>query len=360
MSLQELREEVKSIDQDIVQLVARRLCITQKIGEEKRQANIPLRNWEVEKEVMDNAIKMADISKIPQELVKTIMYHLLHESRIQQEKIRYSSCRGDPESILIIGGLGEMGKWFCYFFQNQGHDVSIYDIKGTSQEFKSYVDLGQALKGTTYTLIATPLDEVPMMIETIADSNYRGFIFDIASFKGHLADTIELACKSGAAIASIHPMFGATARTLSDKVICICDCGHRKATENVRKLFQNTAASLITVSLEEHDRLISHVLGLSHLVNIVFIKALMKGGYTYEELLRVASTTFLSQIKTAFSVINENPALYYAIQRLNPFKQELFDNLKMSLHDVVACITQGKGVSFVDIIEKEKGWLNAE
>lgn len=363
MNVEELRKKVRCIDLEIVRLIGERLDITQRIGEEKSKANIPLRNWEVEKEVMDNAVSLADEHKISQEVVKAIMYHLLRESRIQQEMIHYSSYQGDRENILVIGGLGDMGMWFCRFFQNQGHAVRIYDIKGSSgssREFTSFDDLEQALKETTYVLIATPLDEVPMMIEAVVDLNYKGIIFDIASLKGHIKDTVDLARGRGGAIASAHPLFGPNVRTLSDKVICICDCGHHEATENVKKLFQNTAASLITISLEEHDRLISYILGLSHIVNIVFIKTLMSGGYTSRDLRKVASTTFLAQMRTASSVIEENPALYYAIQRLNPFKEDLYDNLKKSLHDIVGCIIKGDGASFITIMDRGRKWLNTE
>lgn len=360
MDIKTLREKVRYIDQDIVRLISERLGITRQIGEEKRKADIPLRNWEVEKEVIDNAIRMAGERGVSEDLVKAVMHHVLVESRIQQEMIHYSASADDRENILVIGGLGDMGQWFCYFFQNQGHRVRIYDIKGTSQEFESYPDLKEALKETTYALIATPLDDVGVTIDAIRALDYQGVVFDIASLKGHIQNAIEDALGHGVAIASIHPLFGPAARTLSDKVICICDCGHPTATTDARKLFQNTAASLVTMSLEEHDRLISYILGLSHLVNIVFVRALMSGGYPYKELQQFASTTFLSQMKTARSVMEENPALYYTIQRLNPFKEDLYDALKSAMQEIVGCILRGDGASFIEIMEHGEQWLNAE
>src|SRR5688500_19740217 len=49
---------------------------------------------------------------------------------------------------------------------------------------------------------------------------------------------------------------------------------HGKALDQARGLFASTMAELVVVELEEHDRLIAFVLGLSHALNIAFFTAL--------------------------------------------------------------------------------------
>ena len=151
-------------------------------------------------------------------------------------------------------------------------------------------------------------------------------------------------------------MFGPGARTLSDKVVCICDCGCSDAFTRVIRLFEMTAASIVHLSLVDHDRVISLVLGLSHIINVVFIRALMQGGFEYRELKRVASTTFLSQMITAGSVIKEDPHLYYAIQRLNPFRDELYKNLKSTVDRISESVLQGREEEFISILNNGRKW----
>ena len=358
--LDRLREEVRGIDSEIISLIAKRIEVTKKIGQKKKEEGMALRNWEIEKMAIDNAEKVARDLGLSSHLIRPIMRQLILESRIQQELQHYSAYTGDKENILIIGGLGEMGKWFSYFFQNQGHNVSIYDIKGESDEFRSYTTLAEGVKEASFVLIATTLDEVPLVIDSVVELNFKNVVFDVASLKGHLKDSIESARERGVAIASIHPMFGPNARTLADKVICLCDCGVSEANKKIEDLFRDTAASIVKISLDEHDRVISYVLGLSHLINVIFIKSLMHGGYTYNELKNFGSTTFFSQITTAESVLKENPYLYYAIQRLNPFQKDLYDNLKKASDLITKNVMQGNGKEFISIMEKGKQWLEGQ
>lgn len=358
--LNKLRAMVRKIDGEIINLISKRIDITKKIGAKKKEEGMALRNWEIEKMAMDNAEKVAGELGLSPHLIRPVMQQLILESRIQQELHHYSAYTGSKVDILIIGGLGEMGRWFSYFFQNQGHNVFIYDIKGKSDEFKSYASLEEAVREVSFVLVATTLDEVPLMIDSVVELDYKKVIFDAASLKSHLKDSIENARKRGVAITSIHPMFGPNARTLSDKVICLCDCGVSEANKKVEGLFKDTAASIVKISLKEHDRVISYVLGLSHLLNIIFIKSLMGGGYAYNELKSFGSTTFLSQIVTAESVMKENPYLYYAIQRLNPLQQELYDSFKQASDFVIKTVAQGKGKEFISIMEEGKQWLEGK
>ncbi len=355
--LDNLRKKVRGIDKEIINLIWQRIEITKKIGEKKKEEGTPLRNWELEKSVIENATTIALDLGISQSLIKSIMQHLIMESVIQQEKLHFSAYSGDKENILIIGGLGEMGEWFSYFFQNQGHNVSIYDIKGKSKTFKSYESLNEGIKEASCALIASSLDSVPVIIDKLTQLKFKGTVFDIASLKGHLLNSIKRANEKGIPITSIHPMFSSTTRTLSDKVICFCNCGNEEANQKVLLLFKNTAASIVKLSLKEHDRLISYVLGLSHIINIIFMKVLMKGGYEYKNLKKVASTTFNSQMITATSVINENPYLYYAIQRFNPFKEDLYKKLNEVVKSIIDDVLSENMKGFIKTMEKGKEWL---
>ena len=355
--LDELRGKVSEIDREIIKLIGKRIEITKKIGEKKKREGIPLRNWEVEKAVIENATEFADELGISSTLIKSLVQQLIMESRIQQELLHYSAYKGNKESVLIVGGLGEMGRWFSFFLQNQGHDVSVYDINGQSEDFKSCKSLEEGIGETSCALIAASLEAVPKIIDELTRLEFRGIVFDIASFKGYLKSSIRRANERGISITSIHPMFGPSIRTLSDKVICFCDCGNEMANRKVESFFKDTAASIVKLSLDEHDRIISYVLGLSHMINILFMKVLMEGGYTCGELKKAASTTFLHQMVTSASVIHENPNLYYAIQKLNPFRGDLFSNLKKATESIADIVLSGNKREFLSLMEKGKDWL---
>jgi chorismate mutase/prephenate dehydrogenase len=355
--IEKLRKEVREVDKEIIKLIAKRLSITKKIGGNKKKKGIPLKDWKVEKEVIKNALEVASQEKLSQELIKTIMQNIITESKIQQEILHYSSYSGDKEDILIIGGLGEMGLWFANFFANQGHNVFIHDTKGKSEHFKSFDSLANAVKEASCILLAVPFEIMPEIIEKIIQLEFKGTVFDIASLKDNSKNAIEKALKQGISYTSTHPMFGPKVSTLSDRIICLCDCGNKKATEKVKTFFKDTSATIVEIPLEKHDRIISYVLALSHIINIIFMKALMDGEYDYAELKKVASTTFVSQMGTTKEVITENSDLYYAIQKLNPFKNDLYDRLEQALKYVIESVSKGNKEDFIKIMKEGRKWI---
>jgi chorismate mutase/prephenate dehydrogenase len=355
--IEKLRKEVKEVDKEIIKLIAKRLSITKKIGGNKKKKGIPLKDWKVEKEVIKNALTAASEEGLSSELIKTIMQNIITESKIQQEILHYSSYSGDKENILIIGGLGEMGLWFANFFANQGHNVFIHDTKGKSEHFKSFDNLVSAVKEASCILLAIPFEIMPDIIEKIIQLEFKGTVFDIASLKDNSRNAIKKALKCGISYTSIHPMFGPRVSTLSDRIICLCDCGNKIATEKVKTFFKDTSATIVEIPLEKHDRIISYVLALSHIINIIFMKTLMDGEYDYSDLKEIASTTFTSQMGTTKEVITENSDLYYAIQKFNPFKKNLYDRLEQAMKYIIESVLNGKKEDFIKIMEKGEKWI---
>ena len=84
----------------------------------------------------------------------------------------------------------------------------------------------------------------------------------------------------------------------------------------MRGLFAETSARLVEMSAEEHDRRMGLVLGLTHLSNFVFARALSHSKLSAADLDEVAGVTFTKQLVTTREVTAENPGLYFEIQAL--------------------------------------------
>lgn len=356
--LEKLRANVQQIDRDIIRMIGKRIELTRAIGKVKKNAGLPLLNYQIEKAVIENARAVADDFQLSPDFIKSVIQLLIGESRTQQEQLHYSGYCGNKETILIIGGMGEMGRWLANFFDNQGHEVLIYDICEAASEFQVVATLAEGLQRASCAVVSVSLDVVPETIDQIVALNFKGLIFDIASVKSHLIESIERAKQKGALITSIHPMFGPGARTLSDKAVCFCDCGNAEALERSKGFFRETAVRSVDLALDSHDKAISYVLGLSHIINIIFMNVLSKSGFRYSDLKEIASTTFLSQMITATSVINENPDLYFLIQRYNPFTKEIYDQIKNAMKTTVNTVVHDRRDIFARSMLESKEWLS--
>ncbi|MFW5816264.1 MAG: prephenate dehydrogenase dimerization domain-containing protein, partial [Wenzhouxiangella sp.] len=155
------------------------------------------------------------------------------------------------------------------------------------------------------------------IIEALADRRVPGLVFDVGSIKSPLIPALRSAARAGLNICSIHPMFGPDTRLLSGRHVLLMDVGNRTAVEAAGALFIDTMAEVVEVALDEHDRLMALVLGLSHALNIAFFTALVRSGIEAGQLAGISSTTFKRQLEIARDVAAENPDLYHEIQRLN-------------------------------------------
>jgi prephenate dehydrogenase len=109
---------------------------------------------------------------------------------------------------------------------------------------------------------------------------------------------------------------------------------------------------LVSVPFERHDRLAGWLLGLAHLTGMLFAGALQRSRLDPEELRRVASTTFVRQVATARSVLEENHALYFAIQRLNPYQSEVYAALAGTLSDLTGAVERGDRAAFTEALSQ--------
>jgi chorismate mutase/prephenate dehydrogenase len=347
------RERIRAIDEQVLALLAERMNAAKAVGRMKREAGQPLRDWDVEREVIDRTESAAARLGLTRAFARSLMQGVIAESRAEQEREQYSSYSGQAETIAVIGGAGRMGGWFADFFANQGHQIRVFDT-ATTCEFTS---LREAIDGAAFAMIATPLETVPDRISALAETGFDGIAFDVASLKGHMAPAIDRARTTGLRYTSIHPMFGSGKRTLSDAVICICDCGDPSATESVRAFFSQTAATLVDLSMARHDEIVSYVLGLSHFVNVAIARALMRSSMPYDTLARIGSTTFHAQMETTATVIREQPELYYAIQKLNAFTPSMYASLRSAIEDISGFVERGEADAFVHMMSAARDWM---
>ncbi len=356
--LKKWRGDIAHIDERLVELIARRLQLAEKIGQEKRRAGKPIRDWSVEKTVIGRARRNAETSGAPAGLVTDIMTQLIREACARQEELPLAAKDLSEDRVLIIGGKGRMGTWFARFFRNQGREAAIIDPAGDLSGFRSFDDLTEACRWATLILVSTPLAASPAIYRQLIDRAPQGIICDIASIKGGLLEEIKQAREAGLRVASMHPLFGPKTRVLSDKIICLCRCGDPASLEGLRQILTETSARLVEVDIEHHDRLMSCTLGLSHLINIVFARTLTGSGLSYGQLSRVASTTFLRQMETTRSVITESPDLYFEIQRANPHSAELIEQLKNAVRDIAGMIISEDGEGFRRVMNQGRDYLN--
>ena len=118
-----------------------------------------------------------------------------------------------------------------------------------------------------------------------------------------------------------------------------------------------TMVDQLDMGLDEHDRLIAYVLGLSHALNIAFFTALAESGEAAPQLARLSSTTFEAQLLVSDAVAHDNPRMYFEIQNLNKFGLDPLDALYESVARIREVVAGGDEEAFVALMQNGRRYL---
>ncbi len=357
MNIEELRSNLSSIDRQLIELIAERQKIVGEIGRSKRSTGAGTRDYEREKEVLDLARSQAESLNIDPKLAEEILTALIRSSLASQERDRVAAeGKGGGRRALIIGGAGKMGGWFVDFFNSQGFTTIIADT-GIESGPDRFNDWRQAGIDYDVIVIATPLAVSGEILTELAGLKPAGLIFDIGSLKTPLKPGLEALLNAGCRVASLHPMYGPDTELLSGRHLIFVDIGCAEATAQAKELFAATMVEELDMGLDDHDRLIAYVLGLSHALNIAFFTALAESGEAAPKLAKLSSTTFDEQLLVAAAVAQDNPRLYFEIQHLNRFGLDPLDALCESMQRIRDLVAAGDEEGFVDLMGKGREYL---
>ena len=359
MKLDQLRSELGNIDQKLLKLVAERQRLAMEIGRVKRESGLATRNYRQETEVLKRARTAASQLGLSPTVAEELTLLLIRSSLTVQEQDQViAHGEGNGKRVLVIGGSGKMGQWIARFLASQGFEVEIADPAGPIEGYVHSPHWKNTDLNHQIIVVAAPLAISNEILLDLAKSPPPGLIFDIGSLKSPLRSGLRALVKAGANVTSVHPMFGPDTALLSGRHIILIDLGIPKANEQARELFSSTMATQIDMNLEDHDRLIAYILGLSHALNIAFVTALAESGETAPKLTKLSSTTFDSQLHIASSVVHENPYLYYEVQALNDYGTESLSALLYALERIRSLIRAEDQQGFINLMTRNREYLS--
>jgi chorismate mutase/prephenate dehydrogenase len=363
MTLEEIRARLTELDRQLLDLIAQRQALSRQVAEAKRSAGRATRDYVREREVLMQARSAAETMGLSPALAESVLRLLIRGSLTTQERIRVAAGGlGSGRTAVVIGGTGKMGRWFCEFLSSQGYTVTVADPAGRPEgdfaETYGYVaDWHESPLDHDLIVVATPLKIANVVLQELAVRKPRGIVFDIGSLKTPLRQGIAALRDAGCAVTSVHPMFGPDTELLSGRHVIFIDLGCPQATDMAQSLFASTMAERIVMSLDEHDRLIAYVLGLSHALNIAFFTALAGSGEAAPRLAQLSSTTYDAQVDVATKVAAESPDLYFEIQSLNDYGRESLLALRAAVERLWQTVSTNDAPQFTSMMQRGREYL---
>jgi chorismate mutase/prephenate dehydrogenase len=357
-SLDDLRRRINELDLQILELVGKRQETSREVARAKRATGQATRDYNREREVLLAAREAARRYGIAPQLAENILRLLIRSSLTTQEQASVQAQgTGSGRSALVIGGAGKMGRWFADFMASQGFAVEIADPSGAPAGFAHIADWRDSPLHQDFIVIATPLGLTDKILRELAMRRPKGIIFDVGSLKSPLRAGLNALRSHGCRVTSLHPMFGPDTELLSGRHVIFVEAGSTEATQAARDLFASTMVEQVVMSLDDHDRLIAYVLGLSHALNIAFFTALADSGEAAPRLAKLSSTTFDSQLDVASKVAQESPELYYEIQSLNDYGAESLEALSQAVERLRSAVISQDFAAFETLMRRGREYL---
>ncbi|MEX1995053.1 MAG: prephenate dehydrogenase/arogenate dehydrogenase family protein [Steroidobacteraceae bacterium] len=358
MDLKELRARLTQLDGELLALIAERQRLSEEIARAKRATGHPTRDFQREREVLLHARAAAGKLGLSPQLADNLLRLLIRSSLATQEQAQLrAQGQGAGRRALVIGGCGKMGRWFVEFLDSQGYAVEIADPAGPLELFAHRPDWQSDDLSHELIVVATPLGITASILEQLARHHPPGLVFDIGSLKTPLRAGLQALQQAGVRVTSLHPMFGPDTDLLSGRHIIHVDVGRPDAVADAQQLFATTMAEQVVTTLDDHDRLIAYVLGLSHAINIAFFTALAESGEAAPRLARLSSTTFDAQLEVASLVASESPALYFEIQALNQYGGESLAALADAVIRLQALVANQDAAGFARLMRRGQSYL---
>ncbi len=355
--ISKLRDEIVAIDQAMVELLERRFRLAETVGRIKARLGRPVVVREVEKRVLARARNAAELCGVSPEMMEAIFTSIIHGSVERQHRVGVKMGMGKSSHVLIVGAAGAMGGWLRRFLENIGHtsegvDPSWDGLPPHAGRFSRIEDVPD-LSAFDAVFISVPLDSTAAVLKEMARLGMKTPLYEIASIKDHLKEPLENLRRNETTTISLHPMFGPDQNPYGPLTMVHAVVGDEEAErKQILDLLAHPYLDLVSIPFERHDRTMGWLLGLAHLTGMLFAEALSHSGLDPRELGRAASTTFSSQMATAHSVLSEDPALYFSIQRLNPYRGEIYAALNAALGGLTGAVERNKPEEFADLLSR--------
>lgn len=254
------------------------------------------------------------------------------------------------KKVTVVGAGGQMGQWFTKYFTGKDFEVTGYDSenKVSGKDIIQAGSLVGAILKADYVVLCTPTRRTPEIIRLIAKEMKRGtYLIEISSEKSKVASSLS---KMPAKInpICIHPMFGPGIKTIKGQNIISVPIKDAKKELTVAKtLFEG--ANFVTIDAVEHDKKIAVILGLTHLMNLVFANIISKD----EKMLlteKMSGTTFRVQKTLAESIMTESPELIETIIA-NPEIRRVAEELWKDIGRLLTAVQESKTEEVVSYIK---------
>jgi len=344
-----LREQIDRIDQQLVDLLAQRGRVIQQVTEIKKQHDLPTFHPAREENLISARRAQATQAGLDPDYVEDLFRTMLRHSRVGQLNTLSRRSVRPGAKVLIVGGLGNMGRFFSTWLRQSDYEVRILDREDWPQ-------VRSLAAGVDLCLLAVPIETTPSVALQIGPHLPPACVLaDITSLK---RKPLEAMLRGHAGpVVGLHPLFGPATVTM-DKQIVVFSPG--RAMDKCQWFLDQLTLwgnVLVETLPAEHDEIMGIVQALRHFATFTFGQFLRSRGVPILRTLELSSPIYRLELAMVGRLFAQDPQLYAEIVFATPERQALLKDYIQSLQQNLALVERGDKAEFVARFRQIAEWF---
>lgn len=301
IELNELRDQIDAVDKQIVELLAERLSLVEKVGEVKSKHGLPIYAPDREAAMLASRREEAEKRGVPPQLIEDILRRTMRESYASEKDSGFKCLNPELRSIVIVGGNGQLGGLFKRMFELSGYQVKILG----SQDWANAAEI---VKDAGMVVVSVPIHLTDSVIKKLPSLPSDCILCDLTSIKAEpLAAMLEA---HAGPVVGLHPMFGPDIPSMAKQVIICSDGREPESYQWLLKQFEIWGASICAIDAEEHDNGMTLIQALRHFTSFAYGSHLSKENPNLDTLVQLSSPIYRLELAMVGRLFAQDPDLY--------------------------------------------------
>jgi chorismate mutase/prephenate dehydrogenase len=348
VELNELRDQIDAVDKQILDLLAQRLSLVEKVGEVKSEHGLPIYAPDREAAMLASRREEAEKKGVPPQLIEDILRRTMRESYASEKDSGFKCLNPELRSVVIVGGNGQLGSLFGRMFKLSGYDVKVLGSQDWSRA-------DEILDGAGLVVVTVPIHLTEGVIEKLGKLPEDCILCDLTSIKSKPLQNM-LNAHSGPVV-GLHPMFGPDVPSLAKQVIVYCDGRGEEQYQWLLKQFSIWGASLCQIDAAEHDHGMTLIQALRHFTSFAYGLHLSRENPSIDKLLQLSSPIYRLELAMVGRLFGQDPNLYGDIILSSDENIAMIKRFHQCFGEALTVLDGKDKKAFVESFEKVSDWF---
>ncbi|QPK05053.1 bifunctional chorismate mutase/prephenate dehydrogenase [Vibrio kanaloae] len=348
VELNELRDQIDAVDKQMLDLLAQRLALVEKVGEVKSEHGLPIYVPEREAAMLASRRQEAEKIGVPPQLIEDILRRTMRESYASEKDSGFKCLNPELRSVVIVGGNGQLGGLFGRMFKLSGYEVKILG----SQDWDKADEI---LDNAGLVVVTVPIHLTEGVIAKLGNLPSDCILCDLTSIKSKPLQAM-MNIHQGPVV-GLHPMFGPDVPSLAKQVIVYSDGRGSESYQWLLNQFGIWGASLCQMDAAEHDHGMTLIQALRHFTSFAYGLHLSKENPNIDQLLKLSSPIYRLEIAMVGRLFAQDPNLYGDIILSSDENIEMIRRFHSCFGEALEILDGKDKAKFVESFNQVSDWF---